>query len=79
MVKAIMTAGFVAACGFMGALKARELKERIALLEDFRRMIIFLQGYSELYLKLQDIGLELRNILKIEMSIQVEKKTIVLW
>ena len=44
MVKAIMTAGFVASCGFMGALKARELKERIALLEDFRRMIIFLKG-----------------------------------
>ena len=40
MVKTVIIVGFVAACGFMGTLKAGELKERIALLEDFRMMIL---------------------------------------
>ena len=44
MVKAVIIVGFVAACGFMGNLKAGELKERIALLEDFRMMILYLKG-----------------------------------
>lgn len=44
MVKAIMIAGFVAACGFLGTIKAGELKERIVLLEDFRRMLLYLKG-----------------------------------
>ena len=44
MVKALIIVGFVAACGFMGTLKAAELKERITLLEDFRMMIIYMKG-----------------------------------
>ena len=44
MVKALIIVGFVTACGFMGTLKAAELKERITLLEDFRMMIIYMKG-----------------------------------
>ena len=44
MAKILIIVGFVAACGFMGTLKAGELKERIALLEDFRMMIIYMKG-----------------------------------
>ena len=44
MIKAVMIAGVVAACGFLGTIKAGELKERIILLEDFRRMLIYLKG-----------------------------------
>ena len=49
MVKAIMIAGFVAACGFLGTIKAGELKERIVLLEDFRRMLLYLKGQRALF------------------------------
>ena len=44
MAKILIIVGFVAACGFMGTLKAGELKERITLLEDFRMMIIYMKG-----------------------------------
>lgn len=44
MVKAVMIVGFVSACGFLGTIKAGDLKERILLLEDFRIMLLYLKG-----------------------------------
>lgn len=44
MIKAVMIAAFVAACGFLGIIKAGELKERTVLLEDYRRMLLQLKS-----------------------------------
>lgn len=44
MLKAVLIIGFVASCGFLGAIKAWELKERIVLLEDFRKMLLQIKG-----------------------------------
>ena len=44
MIRAVIIAGFVAACGFLGVLKAGELKERTILLEDYRRMLLHLKS-----------------------------------
>ena len=44
MVRAVIIAGFVGACGFLGIIKAGELKERTALLEDYRKKLIQLKS-----------------------------------
>lgn len=44
MLKAVLIIGFISACGILGNVKAWELKERILLLEDFRKMILDLKG-----------------------------------
>lgn len=44
MVKAVIIIGFVASCGFLGTIKAGELKDRISLLEDFRKMLLYMKG-----------------------------------
>ena len=44
MIREVIIAGFVAACGFFGIIKAGQLKERTVLLEDYRRMLLQLKS-----------------------------------
>ena len=44
MIRVVIIAGFVAACGFLGIIKAWELKERAVLLEDYRKMLLQLKS-----------------------------------
>lgn len=44
MLRLIGAGGLVLACGLMGIMKARQLKLRLSLLEDFLQMTLALKG-----------------------------------